>query len=90
MYYLLMLQFVKKDLIVRCFGTGLKWTNYKCKLYFRLNEAGAKEVYCIFTHGILSGPAVSRLTEAKIKAVVVTNTIPQDDKIAQCPKIKVT
>ena len=57
--------------------------------FFRLNEAGAKEVYCIFTHGILSGPAVSRLKEAEIKAVVVTNTIPQDEKIAQCPKIKV-
>lgn len=55
----------------------------------KLNEAGATKVFCIFTHGILSGPAVSRLMDSKIEAAVVTNTIPQDDKIAQCPKIKV-
>jgi len=59
-------------------------------IFFRLNEAGAKEVYCVFTHGILSGPAVSRLMDAAIKGVVVTNTIPQEEKIAQCPKIKVS
>jgi len=55
----------------------------------KLIEAGASEVHCIFTHGIFSGPAVTRLMESGMEAAVVTNTIPQEDKMAQCPKIKV-
>ena len=43
----------------------------------RLLEAGASKVYAILTHGIFSGPAVSRINEAGFDAVVVTNTIPQ-------------
>ena len=43
----------------------------------RLMEAGALKVYAILTHGIFSGPAVSRITDARFDAVVVTNTIPQ-------------
>ena len=40
-------------------------------------EAGAVKVYAILTHGIFSGPAVSRISDACFEAVVVTNTIPQ-------------
>ena len=33
------------------------------------------------THGLLSGPAVDRLKNARIREVVVTNTVPvSDDK----------
>lgn len=45
-----------------------------------LLEQGAKEVYACCTHPVLSGPAMERLTEAPIKEIVVTNTIPQGDK----------
>ncbi|XP_047126406.1 ribose-phosphate pyrophosphokinase 2 isoform X2 [Hydra vulgaris] len=55
----------------------------------KLLDAGAKQVHCVFTHGIFSGPAISRLMESGMEAVVVTNTIPQADKIIQCPKIKI-
>lgn len=46
-------------------------------------------MYAILTHGILSGPAVRRIQECGIEAVVVTNTIPQDEKMQQCSKIRV-
>uniref|UniRef100_A0A8C5VMD6 ribose-phosphate diphosphokinase n=1 Tax=Microcebus murinus TaxID=30608 RepID=A0A8C5VMD6_MICMU len=45
-------------------------------------SAGATTVYAILTHGIFAGPAIS--------PVVVTNTIPQEDKMKHCSKIQVT
>lgn len=55
----------------------------------RLIEAGALKVYAILTHGIFSGPAISRINNAPFEAVVVTNTIPQEEKMKACPKIQV-
>uniref|UniRef100_A0A674MPF8 Phosphoribosyl pyrophosphate synthetase 1B n=2 Tax=Tetraodontidae TaxID=31031 RepID=A0A674MPF8_TAKRU len=56
---------------------------------FRLISAGATKVYAILTHGIFSGPAISRINNACFEAVVVTNTIPQEEKMNHCPKIQV-
>lgn len=55
----------------------------------RLIDAGAVKVYAILTHGIFSGPAISRINNAPFEAVVVTNTIPQEEKMKACPKIQV-
>ncbi|MGI8317330.1 ribose-phosphate diphosphokinase [Halobacillus mangrovi] len=41
-----------------------------------LVENGAKEVYACCTHPVLSGPAIDRINNSKIKELVVTNTIP--------------
>ncbi len=41
-----------------------------------LKKWGAKEIYVACTHAVLSGPAIQRLTEAPIKEVIITNTIP--------------
>ncbi|RBW67639.1 ribose-phosphate diphosphokinase [Bacillus taeanensis] len=41
-----------------------------------LVENGAKEVYACCTHPVLSGPAIERIQNSKIKELVVTNTIP--------------
>jgi ribose-phosphate pyrophosphokinase len=41
-----------------------------------LLDAGATEVYAAATHPILSGPAIDRLKNSKIKELVVTNTLP--------------
>ncbi|AEY67926.1 ribose-phosphate diphosphokinase [Clostridium sp. BNL1100] len=40
-----------------------------------LIEAGAKEVYASCTHGVLSGPAIQRISESAIKELVTLNTI---------------
>merc|ERR1712183_55542 len=56
----------------------------------KLVMAGASKVYAILTHGILSGPAISRINKAPFEAVVVTNTTPQDEHIREsADKIKV-
>ena len=52
-----------------------------------LIEQGAKDVYACCTHPVLSGPALERLAAAPIKEIVVTNTIPLQNK--QLAKIKV-
>lgn len=56
----------------------------------KLVEAGATKVYAILTHGIFSGPAIQRINNACFEAVVVTNTIPQDEHMLNCPKIQVS
>jgi len=40
-----------------------------------LKRLGAEDIYCCATHGLLSGPAVQRLTASPVKEVLVTNTI---------------
>lgn len=56
---------------------------------FRLHDAGAKKIYAFCVHGIFSGPALQRLNNSKFEAVVVTNTIPQEENMRQCNKIQV-
>lgn len=52
-----------------------------------LIESGAKEVYACCTHPVLSGPAIERIDNSKIKELVITNTIQlEEDK--KSPKIK--
>lgn len=45
-----------------------------------LRDRGAAEVYCSATHGLLSGPAVERLSDDAVTAVVFTDTIPLSDE----------
>jgi len=40
-----------------------------------LIKFGAKEVYAFATHGVLSKPAIERISSSKLKEAVVTNTI---------------
>jgi ribose-phosphate pyrophosphokinase len=52
-----------------------------------LMQNGAKCVYAIVVHGILSGNAIKMLNESELKQLVVTNTIPLYEKQLLCPKI---
>ena len=47
-----------------------------CEAAKLLMREGAKEVYVCASHPVFSGPALTRLEEAPIKEVIVTNTIP--------------
>ena len=40
-----------------------------------LKEAGAEDIYACVTHGVFSGPAIQRLSDAPVKEVVATNSI---------------
>ncbi|MBI5167746.1 MAG: ribose-phosphate pyrophosphokinase [candidate division NC10 bacterium] len=41
---------------------------------------GAKRIYVSCTHAVLSGPAIERIDNSAIEEVVVTNTIPLDER----------
>jgi ribose-phosphate pyrophosphokinase len=53
-----------------------------------LMERGAKEVWAMATHGVLSGPALERLDNSPITRVVLTNSIPLPPE-KRTPKIEV-
>lgn len=54
-----------------------------------LVKNGAKEVYACCTHGVLSGPAMDRLTASPIKEVIVLDTIDLPENVRNNPKVKV-
>jgi ribose-phosphate pyrophosphokinase len=54
-----------------------------------LKKHGAAHVHACCTHAVLSGPSIERIEESPIDSLVVTDTIPLNDKAAACPKIKV-
>jgi len=37
---------------------------------------GARDIYCCASHGVFSGPAIDRLSNAPIKEIVITDSIP--------------
>ncbi|MES2855470.1 MAG: ribose-phosphate pyrophosphokinase, partial [Bdellovibrionota bacterium] len=54
-----------------------------------LLKNGAKKVFAVATHAVLSGPAIGRLTESGISKVLVTDTIPLGAAAAACEKIEI-
>jgi ribose-phosphate pyrophosphokinase len=56
---------------------------------YALVEKGAKEIYACCTHPVLSGRSVKVITESPIEEMIVTDTIPINEKVKTCPKIKV-
>ncbi len=46
-----------------------------CNAAEALLSKGAKDVYAYITHGVLSGGAVSRITNSKLKELVITDSI---------------
>lgn len=54
-----------------------------------LMENGASSVMAIITHGLLSGKAIARIQRSPLKEVIVSNTVPQEEHVKQCSKIRV-
>jgi len=52
-----------------------------------IEMGGAKEIYACATHGVLSGPAIDRISDSYIKELVLLDTIPYPVK-KKCKKIK--
>jgi ribose-phosphate pyrophosphokinase len=52
-----------------------------------LLKKGAKSVRACITHGVLSSPAVERLNNSKLTELVITDTIPTDDKPIKVKKV---
>ncbi|KZF23826.1 phosphoribosyl pyrophosphokinase [Xylona heveae TC161] len=49
-----------------------------------LIDAGAREVMAMVTHGTLSGNAIEMLNKSRLSRLVVTNTLPTEDKVDRC------
>lgn len=60
-----------------------------CKAVKALKENGAKKIIAACTHAVLSGPAIQRINESGLEEVIVTNTIPLDEKKSECGKLSV-
>ena len=60
-----------------------------CKAAETLMEQGAKEVHSYITHGVLSGPAVERITKSVMKSLVITDSIQPTDAVKNCPNIRI-
>ncbi|MBN8554790.1 MAG: ribose-phosphate pyrophosphokinase [Deltaproteobacteria bacterium] len=54
-----------------------------------LLSRGATKVWACATHPVLSGPAIERINESPLERLLVTDSIPSQDKQAQCNKLHV-
>lgn len=54
-----------------------------------LKSQGASAVYCCATHGLFSGRALELINESVLEEVCVTDSMPQEENVAKCPKIKI-
>jgi ribose-phosphate pyrophosphokinase len=60
-----------------------------CKAADLLLEQGASEVHSYISHGVLSGPAVERITNSKMKSLVITDSIAASDAVKAAPNIRI-
>ena len=60
-----------------------------CKAAEVLMENGAKEVHAYITHGVLSGPAVDRVSKSVMKSLVITDTIQATEAVKGCKNIRI-
>ncbi len=60
-----------------------------CKAAEVLIENGAVEVHSYITHGVLSGPAVERVTKSVMKSLVITDSIEPSAAVRGAPNIRI-
>ena len=60
-----------------------------CKAAEVLLENGAKEVHAYISHGVMSGPAVERVTNSVMKSLVITDSIQPTQAIKDAPNIRI-
>lgn len=59
-----------------------------CNAAKALKDQGASSVSAYITHGVLSDPAVERISKSELKEVVITDTISQPEKVQNCERIR--
>jgi len=53
-----------------------------------LLEKGARRVLAAGVHGVLSGPALDRISASPLEQVLITNTTPLEEKLRRCDKLR--
>ncbi len=59
-----------------------------CRTVEALCDQGARRVLAAGVHGILSGPALERISASELDQVLITNTTPLEEKLAKCDKLR--
>lgn len=54
-----------------------------------LHDNGARTVLAACSHAVLSGPAIERINNSVLEEVITTDTIPMDEKLNKCKKLRV-
>ena len=60
-----------------------------CNAAEALINSGAKSVSAYISHGVLSGPAIKRISKSKLTELVITNSIAASKEIVDSDKIRV-
>ncbi|WP_292287419.1 ribose-phosphate pyrophosphokinase [Marivita sp.] len=60
-----------------------------CKAAEVLMQHGATEVHSYITHGVLSGPAVERITKSVMKSLVITDSIQPTKAVSDAANIRI-
>ena len=60
-----------------------------CKSCELLKKHGAKNVYFMASHGLLSGRALQNINESEFTKVILTNTVPHKQEVYDNPKIEI-
>ena len=60
-----------------------------CNAADKLIDIGAKSVTAYVTHGVLSGKALSRIKDSKLKEVVITDTINNTENAKELEKLRI-
>ncbi|WP_435141081.1 ribose-phosphate pyrophosphokinase [Pseudopelagicola sp. nBUS_19] len=60
-----------------------------CKAAEVILEHGATEVHAYISHGVLSGPAVSRITKSVMKSLVITDSIEPTQPVLDASNIRI-
>ncbi len=60
-----------------------------CKAAEVILENGASEVHAYITHGVMSGPAVERVTNSVMKSLVITDTIAPTEAVKSAANIRI-
>ena len=60
-----------------------------CKAAEVLIENGAAEVHSYITHGVLSGPAVERISNSVMKSLVITDSIQATESVTKASNIRI-
>jgi ribose-phosphate pyrophosphokinase len=53
-----------------------------------LARKGARRTFAAAVHPVFSGPALERIQDSPLETLFVTNTIPVEDAMRRCPKIR--
>ena len=60
-----------------------------CKAAELLQQQGAAEVHAYITHGVLSGPAIERVSNSVLKSLVITDSIEPTEAVKAAKNIRV-